>query len=41
MDVYWADDSHWSPVGAKIVAEEIARKIDSLRIFKDKGCVVK
>ncbi len=40
-DIYWADDTHWSPVGAKIVAEEIARKIDSFRIFKDKGCVVK
>ena len=32
-DIYWADDSHWSPIGAKIVAEEIARRVDSLELF--------
>ena len=34
-DLYYADDTHWSPIGAKIVAEEIARRIDSLGIFKN------
>lgn len=33
-DIYWADDTHWSPVGAKIVAEEIARKLDSLGVLE-------
>lgn len=33
-DLYYADDTHWSPVGAKIVAEEIARRMDSLGIFQ-------
>lgn len=41
MDIYWADDTHWSPVGAKIVAEEIARKLDSLNVFKDEDIVEK
>lgn len=27
-DIYWADDTHWSPIGAKIVAEEIARRLN-------------
>lgn len=26
-DVYRIDDTHWSPIGAKIVAEEIARRL--------------
>ena len=34
-DLYYADDTHWSPVGAQIVAEEIARRMDSLGIFKN------
>ena len=34
-DLYYADDTHWSPVGAKIVAEEIARRIDSLGVFQN------
>ena len=33
-DLYYADDTHWSPVGAKIVAEEIARRMDSLGVFQ-------
>ena len=33
-DVYWCSDTHWSPVGAKIVAEEIARRMDSLGVFQ-------
>ena len=33
-DIYWADDTHWSPVGAKIVAKEIARRLDSLGILR-------
>lgn len=33
-DIYWCSDTHWSPVGAKIVAEEIARKIDSLGVLQ-------
>lgn len=34
-DLYYADDTHWSPVGAKIVAEEIARRMDSLDVFQN------
>lgn len=34
-DLYYADDTHWSPVGAKIVAEEIARRMDLLGIFQN------
>lgn len=34
-DLYYADDTHWSPIGAKIIAEEIARRIDSLGIFQN------
>ena len=33
-DLYYADDTHWSPVGEKIVAEEIAKHIDSVGIFQ-------
>jgi hypothetical protein len=33
-DVYWCSDTHWSPVGAKIVAEEIARRLDSLDVLE-------
>lgn len=33
-DIYWCTDSHWSPIGATIVAEEIARRMDSLGVFK-------
>lgn len=29
-DIYWCMDTHWSPVGAKIVAKEIARRLDSV-----------
>lgn len=32
-DLYYADDTHWSPVGAKMVAEEIAKRMDSLGVF--------
>ena len=35
VDLYYADDTHWSPVGAKIVAEEIARRMDSLDVFQN------
>ncbi len=34
-DLYYADDTHWSPIGAKIVAEEIARRMDSLSILQN------
>ena len=34
-DLYYADDSHWSTIGAKIVAEEIAKRMDSLGIFQN------
>lgn len=34
-DLYYADDTHWSPIGAQIVAEEIARHMDSLNVFQD------
>ena len=34
-DLYYADDTHWSPIGAKIVAEEIARRMDSLGVFQN------
>lgn len=27
LDVYYADDTHWSPIGAEIIANEIVRKI--------------
>lgn len=33
-DLYYADDTHWSPIGAKIVAEEIAKRMDSLGVFQ-------
>ncbi|GHT39058.1 hypothetical protein AGMMS49965_04080 [Bacteroidia bacterium] len=26
-DLYFADDSHWSPIGAKLIAEELARRM--------------
>lgn len=26
-DIYWIYDTHWSPIGAKLVAEEIARRL--------------
>jgi hypothetical protein len=32
-DLYYSDDTHWSPIGAKIVAEEIAWRMDSLGII--------
>ena len=32
-DLYYADDSHWSPVGARIVSEEIVKRMDSLVVF--------
>ena len=32
-DLYYSDDTHWSPIGAKTVAEEIARRMDSLGII--------
>ena len=35
-DLYYADDTHWSPVGAQIVAEEIASRMDSLGVLKTK-----
>lgn len=35
-DMYYADDTHWSPVGAQIVAEEIASRMDSLGVLKTK-----
>lgn len=34
-DLYYADDTHWSPIGAKIVAEEIAKRMDSLGILQN------
>lgn len=34
-DLYYADDTHWSPIGAKIVADEIARRMDSLGILQN------
>lgn len=34
-DIYWCTDTHWSPIGAKIVAEEIARRMDSLGVFQN------
>lgn len=34
-DLYYADDTHWSPIGAKIVAEEIARRMDSLGVLRN------
>lgn len=33
-DIYWATDTHWSPVGAKIVAGELKRKLDSLGVLQ-------
>ena len=33
-DIYWADDTHLSPVGAKMVADEIARRLDSLGVLQ-------
>lgn len=32
-DLYYADDTHWSPIGAQMVANEIARRMDSLGVF--------
>lgn len=32
-DLYYVDDTHWSPVGAENVANEIARRIDSLQLL--------
>lgn len=29
-DIYYLNDTHWSPVGAQIVAEELAKRIDLL-----------
>ncbi|GHT26579.1 hypothetical protein AGMMS4957_22050 [Bacteroidia bacterium] len=26
-DLYFADDTHWSPIGAKLIAEEVARRM--------------
>ena len=34
-DLYYADDTHWSPIGAKIVAEEIAKRMDSLGVLRN------
>lgn len=28
MDVYWSDDTHWSPIGAKAVAIQLAKRIN-------------
>lgn len=28
LDVFWANDTHWSPVGAEAVAEQILKYID-------------
>lgn len=33
-DLYYADDSHWSPIGARIVSEEIVKRMDSLGVFR-------
>ncbi len=30
-DVYYLNDTHWSPIGSKIVGEEVARRISELR----------
>ena len=28
-DIYFVDDTHWSPYGAKIVAEEILKELNN------------
>jgi hypothetical protein len=28
LDVYWCDDTHWSPIGSKAVAEQLAKIIN-------------
>ena len=33
-DLYYADDTHWSPVGAKIVADEIECRLDLLGVLQ-------
>ena len=33
-DVYYADDTHWSPIGCRIVAEYVAAQMDSLDVFQ-------
>jgi hypothetical protein len=33
-DVYYADDTHWSPIGCRIVAEYVAARMDSLDVFQ-------
>lgn len=32
LDIYYYDDTHWSPVGSKIVAEELLRMIENNEI---------
>ncbi|HNK91045.1 MAG TPA: hypothetical protein PKN63_10835, partial [Chitinophagales bacterium] len=28
-DIYYYDDTHWSPIGAKLIADEIQNKINN------------
>jgi len=34
-DVYLYDDTHWSPIAARVIASQIMQKIDSIRILRD------
>ncbi|GHV09613.1 hypothetical protein FACS1894162_0520 [Bacteroidia bacterium] len=37
-DLYFADDTHWSPIGAKLIAEKLANDIKAQKLYKSGDC---